>query len=163
MTVRRGARIRGALTTLRPATDADADLLVTWHRDPDVARYWDDETFTREEMLERLRRTDVDSYMVEADGIDVGYLQVWTDDGRSGGIDMFLIPAARGRGYGPDAGRAAARYLRDQRGWRRVTVDPYTWNEHAVRAWTRAGFVTVGEGEPDDEHSAAWLLMEFRE
>ena len=38
--------VRGALTTVRPATDADADLLVEWHADPDVSRYWDDETFT---------------------------------------------------------------------------------------------------------------------
>src|SRR4051794_41854211 len=90
------ARPRGALTEVRPATAAYADLLVRWHRDRDVARYWDGETFTREEMLERLRRSDVEAYIVRADGADVGYLQVWTDDGRSGGIDMFLIPSARG-------------------------------------------------------------------
>ena len=155
--------VRGHLTAVRPATDDDVDRLVAWHADPDVSRYWDDETFTREQMLERLRRSDVESYIVEVDGGAVGYLQMWTDDGRSGGIDMFLVPSARGRGFGPDAGRAAARYLRAERGWSRVTVDPYRWNEQAVRAWTRAGFVAVGEGEPDDEHSAAWLLMEFRE
>jgi RimJ/RimL family protein N-acetyltransferase len=43
----------------------------------------------------------------------------------------------------------------------RVTVDPYIWNEGAIGAWRRAGFRDVEEYEPDDEHSARWLLMEF--
>jgi aminoglycoside 6'-N-acetyltransferase len=153
--------VRGALTTVRPASDADADLLVQWHADPDVSRYWDDRTFTREEMLERLARSDVEAFVVEAAGRPVGYLQAWRD-GDEGGIDMFLVPGQRGRGLGPDAGRALARHLRDERGWPQVTVDPYTWNEPAIRAWRRAGFVDVEERPADDEHSADWLLMIWR-
>jgi aminoglycoside 6'-N-acetyltransferase len=152
--------IRGELTVVRPAVETDADLLVHWYADPDVARYWDDERFTREEMLERLRRREVDAFVVEENGEPVGYLQVWRE-GEEGGLDMFLIPHARGRGLGPDAGRAVAQHLRDQHGWR-VTVDPYLWNEAAVRAWRRAGFRDVEEREPDADHTARWLLMEFR-
>jgi aminoglycoside 6'-N-acetyltransferase len=150
------------LTIVRPATAADADLLVEWHADPEVARFWDDETYTREEMLERLRRADVASFVVEADGEPVGYLQAWHEgDHLEGGIDMFLVPAARGRGLGPDAARALASHLRDERGWRRVIVDPYLGNGTAIRAWRRAGFRDVEEREPDEEHTARWLLMEF--
>jgi len=136
-------------------------MLVAWHADPDVARFWDDETFTREEMLARLARANIDSFVVEAGREPVGYLQAWWDDvsPRRGGIDMFLVPHARGRGLGPDAGRTVARHLREQRGWARVTVDPYVWNEAAVRAWRRAGFVDVEEHPPDAEHAAPWLLM----
>ena len=152
--------VRGEKTVLRRAADADAELLVAWHDDPGVARFWDDERFTRDEMLARLRRPDVEAYIVEADGEPVGYLQVWRD-GDAGGIDMFLVPDARGRGLGPDAGRAVALHLRDERGWERVTVDPYLWNEAAVRAWRRAGFRDAGEHEPDSEHTARWVLMEF--
>lgn len=152
--------LRGETVSLRPAEDADADLLVAWHDDPEVARYWDDEHFTRDEMLARLQRVDVEAYIVEADGEPVGYLQVWRE-GDAGGIDMFLAAGARGRGLGPDAARTVARHLRVDRGWRRVTVDPYLWNEPAIRAWRRAGFRDVGEREPDDEHTARWLLMEF--
>jgi aminoglycoside 6'-N-acetyltransferase len=148
------------LTTVRAATEADAALLSHWHADPEVARYWDDETFTEVEMRDRLRRDDVESYIVEEGATPVGYLQVWSqDDG--GGLDMFLIPEARGRGLGPDAARAVALHLRDVRGWTAVTVDPYLWNESGVQAWRRAGFRDVGEREPDDEHTARWLLMEF--
>ena len=107
-------------------------MLVRWHADPEVARYWDDETFTHGEMLERLARRDVDAHIVEEGGRPVGYLQVWRE-GDAGGLDMFLVPGARGRGLGPDAARAVATELK-RRGWTRVTVDPYTWNAAAVRA-----------------------------
>jgi aminoglycoside 6'-N-acetyltransferase len=153
--------VSGTLTTLRRATDADADLLVEWHAHPEVFRYWDGETFTREEMLERLRRRDVDGFIVEADGEPVGYVQAWRE-GETGGVDMFLIPEARGRGLGPDAALALARHLRDDRGWTCITVDPYTSNERAIRAWRKAGFVDQEQRPPDDEHAAPWLLMEWR-
>lgn len=150
--------VRGRLTTLRRAEAGDVDRLVTWHADPEVARYWDGETFTRAEMEERLERGDVEAWIVQDAGEPVGYLQVHSE-----GLDMFLIPAARGRGLGPDGARAMARHLVDERGWTRVTVDPYTWNEGAVRAWERAGFVEVSRHEADDGHPDPWILMEFRD
>lgn len=150
--------VRGRLTTLRPAGAGDVDRLVAWHADPEVARYWDGETFTHAEMEERLERGDVEAWIVEESGKPVGYLQVHSE-----GLDMLLIPEARGRGLGPDAARAMARHLVDERGWTRVTVDPYAWNEGAVRAWERAGFVEVSRHEADDGHSDPWILMEFRD
>jgi aminoglycoside 6'-N-acetyltransferase len=154
--------VRGHLTQLRRATDDDVDRLVGWHADPDVARFWDDETFTPEEMSARLARPDVEAWIVEADGVPVGYLQVWGDGRTEGGLDMFLVPGARGRGLGPDAGRAMADHLVDARGWARVTVDPYTWNEQALRGWRKAGFVAVSHHGADEEHTAPWVLMELR-
>ena len=149
--------VHGRLTTLRPAGAGDVELLVAWHADPDVSRYWDDETFTREEIEERLARGDVEAWIVEEGGEPVGYLQV-----HEAGLDMFLVLAARGRGLGPDAARAMTRHLLDERGRGRVTVDPYEWNEGAVRAWQRAGFVEASRHAADEEHSAPWILMEFR-
>jgi hypothetical protein len=48
--------VHGERTTLRPVEASDVDLLVGWHADPDVSRFWDDETFTRETMP-RMRGT----------------------------------------------------------------------------------------------------------
>jgi len=148
--------VRGRLTTLRPADGGDVDRLVAWHADPEVARYWDDETFTRAEMEERLARPDIDAWIVQAGGEPVGYLQVHPE-----GLDMFLVPSARGRGLAPDAAGAMARHLVEERAWSRVTVDPYVWNEGAVRAWERAGFVEASRHPPDSEHTSEWILMEF--
>lgn len=149
--------LRGRLTTLRPAGADDVDRLVAWHADPDVARYWDGETFSRREMEERLHRVDVEAWIVEEHGEPVGYLQVHPD-----GLDMFLIPSARGHRLGPDAARAMTEHLVNERGRDCVTVDPYAWNDGAVRAWERAGFAEVSRHEVDEEHTAPWILMEFR-
>ena len=141
---------------MRAASSADAALLAAWHADPEVSRYWDDETFTVEEVRGRLARDDVDAWIVEENGEPVGYLQSWCE-GETGGLDGFLIPQARGRGLMPDAARTLASAL----AWPEVTVDPYTWNDRAIRAWAKAGFVEVSRHPPDDEHTADWILMRF--
>ena len=138
-------------------------LLVGWHADPDVSRYWDDETFTEEEMRGRLARPDVDMWIVTDGGEAVGLIQSWweADPPRRGGIDGFLIPSARGRGVMPAIARQLSADLRAQ-GWAEVTVDPYEWNERAIRGWEKAGFVEVSRGHaPDEDHSAKWVLMRF--
>jgi aminoglycoside 6'-N-acetyltransferase len=157
-----GLPIHGRLTTVRPATDDDVDLLVAWHADPEVSRYWDDETFTAEQMRARLQREPVDAWVIEADGAPVGYLQSWWEEigPRRGGLDGFLVPDARGRGLMPDAARALAQSLLAA-GWERVTVDPYVWNDRALRAWAKAGFVEVSRHDPDEEHRSPWVLMRF--
>lgn len=147
---------------IRPARTTDVEMLVRWHADPDVAPYWDGKTYTSEQMRARLERPHVDPYVVEADGQPVGYLQAWFGETADvGGLDMFLIPSARGSGVGPDAARTLACYLLDRVGTLRVTVDPYVSNERAVAGWKKAGFRPIEECEPDDEHRERWLLMEF--
>ena len=151
----------GGLTVVRPATAEDANLLVAWHGDPEIARYWDHKTFTREEILARLARPHVAAFIVEAEERPVGYLQAWFDSESEGaGLDMFLIPSMRGRGLGPDAARTLARSLCSA-GQMLLSVDPNLWNEAAIRAWGKAGFRPVEEREPDKEHTGRWLLMTF--
>jgi aminoglycoside 6'-N-acetyltransferase len=157
-----GAPLQGDIGVVRPATQGDVDLLVGWHAHPEVARYWGGKVYSREQLLARLARPQVDAYIVEAGGEPVGYLQAWFGDTADvTGLDMFLIPEARGRGLGPDVARTLARYLLREAGRTRVTVDPELWNESAVRSWKRAGFRPVEEREADDEHAQPWLLMEF--
>ena len=152
--------------SLRPATEGDVERLVAWHADPETARFWDGETYTPDQIRERLTRDEVDPWIVEADGQPVGYLQAWWEPdephgvGRTGGLDGFLVPAARGRGVMPAAARLLAERLLSD-GWAEVTVDPYAWNQHAVRAWAKAGFVEVSRHPSDDEHRAEWVLMRF--
>ena len=150
------------LLSYRAATLADVPLLTAWHADPEVSRYWDDETFTEHQVRCRLEREAVDAWIVEEDGEPVGYLQSWweNDEPRRGGLDGFLVPAARGRGIMPAVARMLAERLLDD-GWRYVTVDPYAWNERALRGWTNAGFVEVSRHPADEEHLAEWVLMRF--
>ena len=85
--------MRGQSTRVRPATGDDAELLVAWHEDSDVARYRDDEPVALGEMRDRLARSDVEP---------VGCLQV-----HETGLAMLLAPSARRAG----AARATARHL----------------------------------------------------
>jgi RimJ/RimL family protein N-acetyltransferase len=150
------------VVSYRAATEADAEMLVRWHEHPDVSRFWDGRTYTLDELRARLDRPDVDAWIVEEDGVPVGYLQSWwePDEPRRGGLDGFLVPEARGRGIMPAAARELAeRLLAD--GWHEVTVDPYAWNERALRGWANAGFVEVARRPADDEHTADWVLMRF--
>jgi hypothetical protein len=62
----------------------------------------------------------------------------------------------------PAAARQLAKRLLAE-GWQYVTVDPYEWNERALRGWRNAGFVEVSRHDPDDEHTARWVLMRFAE
>jgi aminoglycoside 6'-N-acetyltransferase len=151
------------LLTYRAATEDDVPLLAGWHSDPEVSRFWDDETFTEDELRARLARPAVDTWILEEDGVSVGLLQSWwePEEPRRGGIDGFLVPAARGRGIMPAIARRLAEDLIGQ-GWAEVTVDPYVWNERAIRGWQKAGFVEVSRGHPPDEdHSSEWVLMRF--
>jgi RimJ/RimL family protein N-acetyltransferase len=63
---------------------------------------------------------------------------------RHAGIDLFLGREARGRGLGPDAIRTLARYLFEERGHHRLTIDPAAANDRAIRAYERVGFRPVG-------------------
>jgi aminoglycoside 6'-N-acetyltransferase len=150
------------LLTYRAATEEDAALLAAWYADPEVSRYWDGRTYDADEMIVRLRREDVDAWIIEEDGAPVGYLQSWwePDPPKRGGLDGFLVPSARGRGVMPAVARRLAADLLAQ-GWAEVTVDPYAWNERAVRGWEKAGFVEVSRHPADDEHTAEWVLMRF--
>ena len=153
--------LHGEKTVIRSATALDAELLVEWHAYPDVARFWDDETFTQGEMLARLARPDVDPYIIEEGDEPIGYLQAWFEDVSpdKAGLDMFLVPEARGRGLGPDASSTLARWLLGPGGMRSVTVDPYLSNERAIRGWAKAGFMPIEERPADDEKTGPWLLM----
>jgi aminoglycoside 6'-N-acetyltransferase len=152
------------LLSYRAATLDDVPLLVGWHADPEVSRYWDGETFTADGVRNRLEREAVNAWIVEEDGEPVGYLQSWWEEEegpRRGGIDGFLVPAVRGRGIMPTVARMLAERLLDE-GWQYVTVDPYAWNERAIRGWAKAGFVEESQHPADDEHVSDWVLMRYR-
>lgn len=153
--------IRGEHTSLRPATDADLDLLVGWFADPGVYVYWDGAPKPPAQVVGEGYtggdRPSTEPFIVEVAGEPVGYIQYCPEDAAGDGIDLFLVPAARGRGLGPDAARALVRYLFAERGWRRVTVDPAADYARAIRAWEKAGFV-VERAWPDHPDGPAVLM-----
>jgi hypothetical protein len=70
--------VHGERTIVRPVEEHDVDLLVARHDGEEVARYCDDERFTRAEMLERLARADVTPYEVSRHGPDDEHTSAWS-------------------------------------------------------------------------------------
>ena len=107
-------------------------------------------------------------YVVELDGDVVGFIQWWEEDDpeyRHAGIDISLHPDSHGQALGRDAVAAMARWLFEERGHHRVTIDPRASNERAVRCYTSVGFKPVGvmrryeKGADGDWHDG--LLMDL--
>jgi len=82
------------------------------------------------------------------DGADViGMVQAWEESEpmyRHGAIDLALHPDRHGRGLGADTVRTVARWLFEERGHHRITIDPAAANHTAIRSYERVGFRPVG-------------------
>ncbi|HYM69333.1 MAG TPA: GNAT family N-acetyltransferase [bacterium] len=138
--------IAGSRTTLRPVSDADLDALARWFGDPAFVVWWGGTPKRREEVAEKYLGVDParQAFIVEADGMPIGYIQAWSDQPPDGGVDIVLVPEAQGRGLGVDAVRALSAHLRAA-GWRQIIADPVARNRRAIRAFEKAGFIKIGE------------------
>jgi aminoglycoside 6'-N-acetyltransferase len=136
----------GVYVHLRPATAADRDALVGVIADPSVARWWQTED-AEDDVAEMLGDDELALWMIEADGRVIGLIQAVEETEpqyRHASIDIAIVEAGQGRGLGPDAVRTVARWLIDIRGHHRLTIDPSTENERAIRTYARVGFRPVG-------------------
>ena len=132
--------------TLRPLKAADAPRLAEIAAEPEVARWW--LGLTEQDLLEKAG-PDEDGFVfaVEVDGELIGLAQADEDtdpDYRHASIDLFLTMARHGQGLGADTVRTLARWLFDERGHHRITIDPAVANERAIRSYERVGFKRVG-------------------
>jgi aminoglycoside 6'-N-acetyltransferase len=135
--------LRGERVVLRPLRQDDLPRLLELGREPEVARWWPD--VDEPSLREQLERAT--AFAIEAGGALVGLAQWWENDDeefRHAGIDVFLAAASQGRGLGRDAVRTLARWLVDERGHHRLTIDPALANERAIRCYEAVGFRRVG-------------------
>jgi aminoglycoside 6'-N-acetyltransferase len=138
----------GERVLLRALRADDAHRLEQILREPEVLRWWGGyQTDPRRIVEEILEDPETVPLAIEADGELVGliqYVEENSPDYRHASIDIFLATAAHGRGLGSEALRLLARYLFDERGHHRLTIDPATANKRAIRAHQRVGFRPVG-------------------
>ncbi len=144
-----GARptlLGGGNIVLRPLRADDVERVAQIQAEPSVARWWGppDEVELR---LQADGSTDEKAFVIEAKGELVGLIQYHEEnepDFRHAGIDVFLAGRAQGHGLGTEAVRTLARYLIDERGHHRLTIDPAADNVAAIRTYEKVGFRTVG-------------------
>jgi aminoglycoside 6'-N-acetyltransferase len=156
--------LSGRRISLRNGTLDDLARVTTIRHEPEVTRRWGiPEEGELEEFLQ-----DEKTFVVVADDEIIGGIQYDEETDpmyHHAGIDIFLTTSRHGEGLGSEAVRALARYLIEERGHHRLTIDPAADNAAAIRAYEKVGFRPVGvmrsyERGPD----GTWhdgLLMEL--
>lgn len=123
----------------------DKPRLIEIFSDPEVARWWGDpETSVRDALNVEEGGS---HYVIELDGEVIGFIQSYEEDDpmyRHASIDISLASPWHGKGLGPEAIRILARYLIDERGHHRLTIDPAAHNTRAIKAYESVGFKPVG-------------------
>jgi aminoglycoside 6'-N-acetyltransferase len=139
--------LHGERVVLRLLTEADVPRIVELGADPEVSRWW--RGLTHEHVLAKARGEDegVVGFAVVVDGEIAGLIQFFEESDeefRAASIDLFLGAPYHGRGLGTDTVRTLARYLVEERGHHRLTIDPAAHNERAIRCYEKVGFKRVG-------------------
>jgi aminoglycoside 6'-N-acetyltransferase len=163
--------IQGKRVVLRRLTEADAVRLAEILATSEVGRWWPGYDLPRVRSEFLVEEPNVTAYGIVEDGRLVGLVQVTEEpepDFRHASIDLFLDPAAQGRGLGPDAIRVVARHLFAHDGHHRITIDPAAANEPAIRCYAKVGFRPVGvmrqyERGPDGTFHDGLLMDLLRE
>lgn len=138
--------LRGRNVVLRPLQIDDVERVAAIQAEPGVVRWWGppDEAELRRQAD---GTADEKAFAIEREGELVGLIQYHEEnepDFRHAGIDVFLAERAQGRGLGTDAVRTLARYLIQERGHHRLTIDPAADNAVAIRTYEKVGFRAVG-------------------
>jgi RimJ/RimL family protein N-acetyltransferase len=139
--------LNGALVRLRPAVAGDADRVVAIRSTPGVFSRWAGGDL-RQEFLDDVHSAELTLFVIEDHGRRViGGIQ-WHEEAdamyRHAGLDIYIDPAAQGRGYGTDAIRTLVAYLIDVLGYHRLVIDPAADNAAAIACYSKVGFKPVG-------------------
>lgn len=145
----RAPTLRSGRITLRLLADGDVDPLLAILERPGVREWWGSLEDV-EHTIEGLRNDGVaggGAFAIEVDGALAGWLGYTEEsepDYRHASLDIFIAPEHHGQRLGRNALRLAARWLFEQRGHHRITIDPAASNERAIRAYAAVGFRPVG-------------------
>ena len=157
-------RLTGRRVTLRNSTLEDLARASSIRHEPEVESRWG--VLEEGELEEFLQ--DEKTFVIEAEGEIIGAIQYDEETDpmyHHAGIDIFVTTARHGQGFGSEAVHVLARYLIEERGHHRLTIDPAADNAAAIRAYEKVGFRPVGvmrsyERGPDGRWHDG-LLMEM--
>ena len=136
--------------SIRPAGDADVEFLVELYGDEDVRPFLAAAgSYDREGVLAKVAQDPERGgvMVVELEGERAGAM-VWELTNRRSGIvhvsGLAVHPRFRGRRLADEAARLFQRHLIHERGFHRIELEVYGFNERAQRHAERSGFVREG-------------------
>jgi aminoglycoside 6'-N-acetyltransferase len=155
--------LQGPRLRLRAVGPDDHAALAAILAEPSVRRWWGEAG-----PGDLVPPDDGDLLVVEVEGEVAGQIRYGEVDDpmyRSASIDISLGSAWQGCGLGREAIGLLVAHLIEVRGHHRLTIDPATANENAIRCYAAVGFQRVGvmrqyeRGEDGSWHDG--LLMEL--
>jgi aminoglycoside 6'-N-acetyltransferase len=139
--------LAGRRVRIRAGRPGDAARLREILAEPSVSHWWG-EPDPLGVIEDALRGEDEEILLVmEIDGQVAGGIQYSEENEpmyRHAGIDIYLGTRFQGQGAGTEAVALLARYLFDERGHHRITIDPAAHNDRAIRSYAKVGFRPVG-------------------
>jgi aminoglycoside 6'-N-acetyltransferase len=139
--------LAGAVVRLRPGGPGDAVLLHDILAEPSVFRWWGEPEPVGQIKDDLRGDGETVLLVIEVGGEVAGGIQYTEEDDpmyRHAGIDIFLGTRFQDRGAGREAVALVARFLFEERGHHRLTIDPAAANERAIRSYAAVGFRPVG-------------------
>ena len=149
--------------SIRPAADADVDFLVELYSDDDVRPFLAAAgSYDRDGVLAKVTQ-DPDRggvMVVELEGERAGAM-VWELTNRRSGIvhvsGLAVHPGFRGRRLADEAARLFQMHLIHERGFHRIELEVYGFNERAQRHAERSGFVREGVKRKAYRRDDGWV------
>ena len=163
--------LTGRRVRIRPGRPGDAGRLRAILAEPSVSRWWGAPDPL--DVIEDELRGDEEGLLLvmEIGGKVAGGIQYSEEDDpmyRHAGIDIYLGGRFQGHGAGTEAVGLLARFLFEQRGHHRITIDPAAHNERDIRSYAKVGFRPVGvmrryERGPDGQFHDGLLMDLLRD
>ncbi len=159
----------GERVQLRTTVEQDRARIIEIRKTPEVMARWRGDDL-ESEFDQALNDDEAHQFCIRLIGDEsiVGLIQFGEEeepDYRSASIDIFLDPAVHRRGLGVDAIRTLVRYLLEEAGHHRVTIDPAADNAAAIGCYAKVGFRPVGiMSQYERQSDGTWadgLLMEL--
>jgi aminoglycoside 6'-N-acetyltransferase len=139
-----GEPLQGERLKIRDLVADDVESLLAMRREPEIVRWWgkgDDKWPADMGPKDQLFAIIVGDELA-------GHIEMYEEDEdpdwRFATIDIFVRPDLIGQGYGTEALQLMIKHLSEARGHHRITIDPATTNEAAIRSYTKVGFEPVG-------------------
>ena len=148
--------------SIRPAGAADVEFLVELYADTDVRPFLAAAgSYDRDGVLAKVAQDPERGgvMVVELEGERAGAM-VWELTNRRSGIvhvsGLAVHPRFRGRRVADEAARLFQRHLIHERGFHRIELEVYGFNERAQRHAERSGFVREGVKRQAYRHGDGW-------
>jgi RimJ/RimL family protein N-acetyltransferase len=148
---------------IRPAGTADVDFLVELYADEDVRPFLAAAgSYDREGVAAKVAQDPETGgvMVIELEGELAGAM-AWELTNRRSGIvhvsGLAIHPAFRGRRLADEAARLFQRHLIHERGFHRIELEVYGFNERAQRHAERSGFVREGVKRQAYRRGDGWV------